>query len=108
MIGGKVALIVDDSKISRDILTAYLEERGYRTVCADDGSAGFEQFESVRPSIVFLDIMMPKLSGIELLRKNQIRALEIGLTLESVFPHGDRYASAAWQATIRPRSLHLN
>jgi len=37
----------------------------------------------------------------------QIRAVEIKITLESLYPYGDRYASIAWEGMIRPRSLNL-
>lgn len=65
----KVALIVDDSEINRDILETYLHEARYKTVCAVNGKEGFKQFQLIRPSITFLDIVMPKISGLELLKE---------------------------------------
>lgn len=65
----KVALIIDDSRVNQNILTNLLEERGYDTVSAYDGSQGLEKFRSVRPVLTFLDIVMPKLYGLEVLKK---------------------------------------
>jgi len=45
-------------------------------------------------------------SGSETTTPAQIRAIEIEITLESLYPYGDRYARAAWEGTIRPRNLN--
>jgi len=71
---GKRALIIDDSKMNRSILRSYLEEFGYEAFYAVDGNDGLEQYKKIRPFLVFLDIVMPKMTGLELLR--QIKALD--------------------------------
>ena len=38
----------------------------------------------------------------------QIHAVEIVLTVESLYPYDDRYATATWEGTIRPRNLNLH
>ncbi|MDZ7316811.1 MAG: response regulator [candidate division KSB1 bacterium] len=65
----KTALVVDDSEINRNILSLYLELYGYKAVCEDDGLKGFETFKSIHPQLTFLDVVMPGISGIELLKK---------------------------------------
>jgi two-component system chemotaxis response regulator CheY len=65
----KIALIIDDSRVNQDVLTSYLHEAGYTTASAVDGEEGFERFNTIHPSITFLDIVIPKISGLELLKK---------------------------------------
>jgi len=65
----RIALIIDDSEINREILSFYLQEEDFETYFAYDGSQGVETFEKVRPKFVFLDIVMPKMSGLEVLKE---------------------------------------
>jgi CheY-like chemotaxis protein len=60
-------LIVDDDDNSRELLKGLVEEQGYPAVVAPDGQRGLESFRSVRPDIVFSDVRMPKMNGLELL-----------------------------------------
>ena len=66
-------LIVDDSSLVREMYKAQLEEAGYEVVTAVDGieaiNAGFQS----RPDLILLDIMMPKMDGVEACR--QLRAM---------------------------------
>jgi two-component system NtrC family response regulator/two-component system response regulator HydG len=62
-------LVVDDEQNARDALTTILREEGYEVVEAADGEAGLEQLTQFNPDAVLCDIKMPKLSGIELLKR---------------------------------------
>ncbi len=70
----KIALVVDDSEVNRKVLAAYLERFGFVVKTAEDAEKGLLLFREHYPSLVFLDIVMPKISGIELLRK--IKAID--------------------------------
>src|SRR5215218_8460937 len=61
-------LIVDDNEDNTDIILHYLESRGYPITVAHNGDEALSQFESVRPSIVLLDVMMPGRDGWEVCR----------------------------------------
>jgi CheY-like chemotaxis protein len=63
----RVALIIDDSDINREILSFYLQEEGYETFFAINGREGIEKFKSNNPTITFLDIVMPRISGLDAL-----------------------------------------
>ncbi|MCD4818360.1 MAG: response regulator [Candidatus Cloacimonetes bacterium] len=63
----RVALIIDDSEINREILSFYLQEEGYETFFAVNGREGVEKFNMIKPSITFLDIVMPRTSGLDAL-----------------------------------------
>lgn len=59
-------LLVDDSKMSRNMLKVILEEEGYSVIGeADNGEDALEVFKQCRPDLVTLDITMPKMDGIE-------------------------------------------
>lgn len=66
-------LIVDDDKNICELLRLYLEKEGYETQLAYDGQQALEAFNSGSPSLVLLDVMMPKMDGWETCRR--IRAL---------------------------------
>ena len=66
----KTILIVDDDESIRRLIATTLEDvSGYRMSEAGDGEEAMERAREVRPSIVFLDIDMPRLDGIEACRR---------------------------------------
>ena len=65
-------LVVDDVPDNVEILQMRLESQGYEVVTAGDGVEALEKVRELRPDLVLLDIMMPKLDGIETVK--QIKA----------------------------------
>ncbi len=61
-------LVIDDMAIFRDPIAASLRLAGYKTFCAKDGSEGLAQMRANHPDLVLLDISMPVLDGISVLR----------------------------------------
>jgi DNA-binding response OmpR family regulator len=61
-------LIVDDNRDNVEILSAFLESRGYRAVAAQDGQTALAKLEEVQPSLVLLDVMMPGMDGWQVCR----------------------------------------
>jgi DNA-binding NtrC family response regulator len=64
----KKILVVDDEIAMREVLEMWLQEWGYEVFLAEDGLKGKEMAESVDPDIVISDIVMPQVSGMDLLR----------------------------------------
>ena len=58
-------LIVDDEKEIRDLVDIYLKGEGYNTIKACDGQQALEIVEQQDVDLIILDVMMPKLNGIE-------------------------------------------
>lgn len=64
----RVLIVEDDSGIA-DFLQLELEHEGFDVLHAEDGRKALELFESGSPDIILLDIMLPKLNGLEVLRR---------------------------------------
>jgi chemotaxis protein histidine kinase CheA len=62
-------LIVDDSPIVRELLTEMLSQAGLTVHAAEDGLAALRVLESMTPDLVFSDVEMPRMGGLELLRR---------------------------------------
>lgn len=60
-------LVVDDNEMNLDMLTRRLARRGYRTSSAKDGEQALEKIANDDFDLVLLDIMMPRISGLEVL-----------------------------------------
>ena len=60
-------LVVDDNEMNRDMLSRRLSRRGHTVVMADNGQKALELIEQQSFDVVLLDIMMPGISGIEVL-----------------------------------------
>ncbi|WP_017414774.1 response regulator transcription factor [Clostridium tunisiense] len=64
---GKV-LVVDDDKNISEVLKMYLESAGYTTKVGNDGREAQELFVSFKPDLVLLDVMLPYMDGIDVLK----------------------------------------
>lgn len=62
-------LIVEDDKELSHITELELTHEGFSVVTAADGREGFEKIQGENPDLVLLDVMLPRLSGLEILRK---------------------------------------
>jgi DNA-binding NtrC family response regulator len=62
-------LIVDDERTLARSIKLFLEEQGHEAESANEGNLALELLQSFRPDIVFLDLRLPGLSGLELLKR---------------------------------------
>jgi two-component system response regulator ResD len=58
-------LVVDDEPIVRDVLSRYLTRGGYQVEQAGDGEAALAAFDRTSPDLVLLDLMLPRMDGVE-------------------------------------------
>lgn len=66
-------LVVDDEPIVREILERYLTREGYAVTTAADGATALEAAEACRPDLIVLDLMLPKVDGLEVFRRIKSR-----------------------------------
>ena len=80
-------LVVDDERAIRNSLKEILSDEGYEVDTAEDGAAGFTLAERERYNIIFCDIKMPGMDGIEFLDKVMEAGLDSAVVMIS--GHGD-------------------
>ena len=84
-------LVVDDEESIRDLIQRKLTREGRRVLLAARGQEAIEVFRRHRPDITILDLHMPEMNGIEVLR--QIRAVD-PQAIVMIFTGADTEASA--------------
>ena len=62
-------LVVDDDTNNCELLRLYLTKEGYQVTTANDGEEGLEKFNQLKPDMVLLDVMMPRMDGLEVCRR---------------------------------------
>ena len=67
--GKPTLLVVDDNDLNREVLARYFDMRGYLVLGAEDGRQALEMVESHPIDLVLLDIMMPEVSGLDVLKE---------------------------------------
>lgn len=67
-------LLVEDEDSFVDALTVGLEREGFELVVAKDGAEALDRFDQVDPDLVLLDLMLPKVSGLDVCREIRARS----------------------------------
>jgi two-component system, OmpR family, response regulator RegX3 len=67
-------LVVDDEPSYRDALAVSLRREGFLVQVASDGFEALERFDTYRPELVLLDVMLPRMSGIDVCRELRARS----------------------------------
>jgi two-component system response regulator ResD len=67
-------LVVDDERTIGDVVARYLEHAGYATLVARDGERALELAGEQRPDLVVLDLMLPRIDGLEVMRRLRQRS----------------------------------
>jgi DNA-binding response OmpR family regulator len=66
-------LVVDDEPIVREVLSRYLSREGFAVDEAEDGASALEVFDRTSPDLVLLDLMLPRIDGLEVFRRMRAR-----------------------------------
>ncbi|MFM8304405.1 MAG: response regulator [Actinomycetota bacterium] len=67
-------LVVEDEEAYRDALSVALEREGFRVETAADGPEAIERFDASKPALVLLDVMLPRMSGVDVCRELRARS----------------------------------
>lgn len=68
MAGLQKILLVEDNLELRNLYEIFLKQHGYDVATAADGDQGLETAKEYKPDLIFLDVMMPKKNGFEVLK----------------------------------------
>ena len=78
-------LVIDDERAVRDAFELALDEEGYDVRTAEDGPSGLSDIEAQRPDLVFLDLKMPEMTGVEVLRRIKAKDSSIPVYIVTAF-----------------------
>ncbi len=67
-------LVVDDEESYRDALSVALEREGFHVETAADGPEAIARFDATHPALVLLDVMLPRMSGVDVCRELRTRS----------------------------------
>jgi two-component system, NtrC family, response regulator AtoC len=85
-VNGSTVLIVDDERTLARAIKAFLTESGYEAEVAGDAEQALRLLETMRPDVVFSDVRLPGMNGIDLLRK--IREFDAAIPVVIMTAHG--------------------
>ena len=80
-------LVIDDEKPTLSMFNLFLTAYGYDVSVAEDGEQGLKLFKDIRPDIVFTDIKMPGIDGLEVLRRIRQEGTDTQVII--ITGHGD-------------------
>lgn len=79
----QVVLVVDDDDIVQNMLVSFLTVKGFVVVGADDGLAAFSFLKNVAVDLVLSDVVMPRMDGINLLKKIRSSNIDVPIVFMS-------------------------
>lgn len=85
-------LVVDDEKNILKLYRAELEDEGYTVITANSGREAMDIFESENPDLVTLDILMPDIDGIQILRQMKERKPDIPIIMLTAYDYRDDFS----------------
>lgn len=84
-LGGMTLLFVEDEEAIREAYIPLLERRFNKVITAQDGEEGLSLYETHKPDIIFTDIAMPKMTGLEMIRAIREKDSEVIVVFLSAY-----------------------
>ncbi|MGI2327749.1 response regulator [Planococcus sp. YIM B11945] len=97
----KTILIVDDQPGIRLLLDEVFSQEGFRTVTAGNGREALQKAEEVRPDMVLLDMKMPGMDGIEILKKLKIEQNKLQVMMMTAYGELDLIEESISYGAVR-------
>ena len=95
----KILIVDDDQNILR-LYKEELEEEGYTVITASNGTEAIERFEKEDPDLVTLDILLPDVDGIKILRQMKEKKPRLPVIMSTAYDYRDDFAVWASEAYI--------
>jgi DNA-binding NtrC family response regulator len=86
-------LIADDDRKTRDFVAAFLSHKGYQVLQATDGQDALEKIESSDAQVVLTDVMMPRINGLEFIKRLKTIRPELVTIAYSAFANSEMTAN---------------
>jgi DNA-binding NtrC family response regulator len=102
-------LVVDDNEDMVEMLAQFFQMKGHRVLTALDAEQGLQKVREEKPSLILMDIMMPRVHGVEALR--QVKAIDPGIKVIMITAVDDKdiaeeaMASGATDFITKPLDL---
>ena len=93
-------LVVDDDQHIRRLYKEEFEDEGYEVVIASNGEEAMELFDRETPDVVTLDILLPDVDGIRLLRQMKEKRPKVPIIMSTAYDYRDDFAVWASEAYI--------
>jgi DNA-binding response OmpR family regulator len=74
-------LVVDDEPSAIELLTEFLTAKNHRVIAAVNGEEALRKVKEERPHLIFLDVLMPKMNGLDVLKKIREIDKEVGVIM---------------------------
>ena len=105
----KRVLVVDDEAVVREAFQAALTKKGYEVLLAADGREALRQLRGACFDLIFLDVLLPAVSGASVLRAIKRRDPEAVVVLITGYPHHDETLAALKHgpAMVLPKPIKL-
>lgn len=92
--GKKRILVVDDEPDFLEVITVRLEANDYEVITACDGKEALEKIKTEKPDAVLLDILMPGIDGLEVLKKIRKADSKLPVYMLTAFSTDERFKMA--------------
>ncbi|MEE9200244.1 MAG: response regulator [Candidatus Brocadiales bacterium] len=89
----KTVLVIEDNVDNMELISLILEKNGYKVLKAETGQQGFDMALEARPDFIILDIQLPDMDGLEVLRKIRSSEIDSGIPVIAMTSYamvGDR------------------
>jgi DNA-binding response OmpR family regulator len=97
-------LVIDDDPLVCDLLVQFLSLRGYRALGVKDGQDALRMAEDVSPDAILLDLVMPGMSGVDVLRALREKEFSGGIIIMTG-SHNEELLEEAW--SLGPQEVLL-
>jgi len=90
----KKVLVVDDDPDFMEVIRRRLRADGYEVITAADGEEALKKVKEAKPDVMLLDVMMPKLDGLKVLRKIRKINKQLPVYILTAFSNPERFGLA--------------